>query len=74
MPEIIGEKVDEKIVHPCPTPLFYNTSLLLNNRNMNDMLSENSLNKTIVKYVDTSEVTDMQVLFKNSEINAVFSS
>ena len=66
IPEIIGEKVDEEIVHLCN---IYPDSLIWSNSNMNDMLLV-----VKVEYFDTSEVTDMQERFLNSNINADLSN
>merc|ERR1711957_762541 len=73
MPEIIGEKIDEEIVHPCKGPC-QDIALLLSDSTISDMLSVNALDETIVKCFDTSEVTHMRELFKESDINADISS
>jgi len=74
MPEIIGEEIDGELVHPCPKSLCHNTSLVLNNDNMQVMLTDNLLNKAIVQCFDTSEVTDMDQFLKQRTINADLSS
>jgi len=73
MPEIIGEKINEDIVHPCPSPCHSN-SLVLTNDNMNQMLADHLSDKAIVQCFDTSEVTDMISFFIDSNINADLSS
>merc|ERR1712238_246870 len=73
MPEIIGEKIEEDIIHPCLFPC-HGISLALSDANMITILSENSSNKTIVQCFDTSEVTNMYRFLMDSNINADLSS
>ena len=49
-------------------------SVVLNNNNAKDKLSENSVNKEVIRCFDTSEVTNMKELFVNTGINADLSS
>merc|ERR1711957_884456 len=73
MPEIIGEKIEEDIIHPCLFPC-HGISLALSDANMITILSENSSNKAIVQCFDTSEVTNMDQFLMESNINADLSS
>ena len=73
MPEIIGEKIEEDIIHPCLFPC-HGISLALSDANMITILSENSSNKAIVQCFDTSEVTNMYQFLMGSNINADLSS
>ena len=63
IPEVIGEKIDEDIIHSGqkqgPPGPCYDISLALSNGNMNILLLGNSSNRVIIKYFDTSEVADM---------------
>jgi len=73
MPEIIGEKIEEDVIHPCLFPC-HGISLALSDANMITILSENSSNKAIVQCFDTSEVTNMYQFLMGSNINADLSS
>ena len=73
MPEIIGEKIEEDVIHPCLFPC-HGISLALSDVNMITILSENSSNKAIVQCFDTSEVTNMDNFLSGSNINADLSS
>jgi len=73
MPEIIGEKIEEDVIHPCLFPC-HGISLALSDANMITILSENSSNKAIVQCFDTSEVTNMDNFLMGSNINADLSS
>ena len=66
----------KKMVYPCPTSQqFYdNISLELSKGNMNAMLLDNSSNKTTVKCYDTLEVTCIEELLRDGNINADLSS
>merc|ERR1712238_48822 len=73
MPEIIGEKIEEDIIHPCLFPC-HGISLALSDANMITILSENSSTKAIVQCFDTSEATNMDNFLSGSNINADLSS
>ena len=53
---------------PCPD------SVVLNDNNANDKLTDNSVNKEVIRCFDTSKVTNMKQLFQNTGINADLSS
>ena len=53
---------------PCPD------SVVLNDNNAKEKLSDNSVNKEVIRCFDTSKVTNMEGLFKNTGINADLSS
>ena len=53
---------------PCPD------SVVLNDNNANDKLTDNSVNKEVIRCFDTSKVTNMNQLFRNTGINADLSS
>merc|ERR1712161_106729 len=53
---------------PCPN------SVVLNDNNAWDMLSDYSSNKTAIKCFDTSQVTNMDGFFENTDFNADISS
>ena len=53
---------------PCPD------SVVLNDNNANDKLTDNSVNKEVIRCFDTSKVTNMERLFKDTGINADLSS
>merc|ERR1712238_98128 len=73
MPEIIGEKIEEDIIHPCLFPC-HGISLALSDDNMATILSNHSSNEAIVKCFDTSQVTNMDNFLSGSNINADLSS
>ena len=49
-------------------------SVVLNDNNANYKLTDNSVNKDVIRCFDTSKVTNMEGLFKNTGINADLSS
>ena len=49
-------------------------SVVLNNNNAEDKLSDNSVTKEVIRCFNTSEVTNMKRLFERTEINADLSS
>ena len=49
-------------------------SVVLNDNIAKDKLSENSVNKEVIRCFDTSEVTNMKELFENTGINGDLSS
>ena len=53
---------------PCPD------SVVLNDNNANDKLTDNSVNKEVIRCFDTSKVTNMDRLFNETVINADLSS
>ena len=53
---------------PCPD------SVVLNDSNANDKLTDNYVNIEVIRCFDTSKVTNMEGLFKNTGINADLSS
>ena len=66
----------KKMVYPCPTSQQScdNISLELSKGNTNAMLFDNSSNKTTVKCYDTLEVTCIEELLRDGNINADLSS
>ena len=53
---------------PCPD------SVVLNDNNANDKLTDNSVNKEVIRCFDTSKVTNMKTLFQDTRINVDLSS
>ena len=53
---------------PCPD------SVVLNDNNAHNKLTDNSVNKEVIRCFDTSKVTNMERLFKDTGINADLSS
>ena len=49
-------------------------NVVLNDKNADAELSDNSGNKTVIRCFDTSEVTDMEEFLMSSNINADLSS
>ena len=49
-------------------------SVVLNDNNANNKLTDNSVNKDEIRCFDTSKVTNMKGLFKDTGINADLSS
>ena len=56
------------------SPCSSSNSVVLNNNNAKVMLTDNSVKKEVISCFDTSKVTKMQQLFKDTVINADLSS